>query len=1302
MSSFSRAFDQKVSAILAIVTLAASTSFAATTSTGDISPANIATWTKNTTGTIGNTGIGAVTVNNGSTLLSNTATLGQASGSNGSVSIDGAGSTWATVNLSVGASGNGSLEITNAGTVNNAFANVANSAGSVGTVLIDGAGSLWTNADANLGYGGDGTLTIRNAGNANCSNINVGYNVGSSGTLLVDGVGSLFNGAFPTIGYGGSGTLTISNGGSATNADSTLGYNAGSVGNASVTGVASLWTTSSLTVGDSGIGHLSIANGATVTATDSDLGLQPGSTGTVSVDGPNSAWKASDLTVGFSGNASLAITGGGNVQSIFVSIGYNAGSIAMVTVDGPGSTWSSSSTLTVGFSGKGTLSVTNGGNVTNGPASYIGENAGSIGTVTIDGPASTWSTGYLAIGFSGNATLTITNGAHVNVSSVLSQSSIGSGTGSNGIATIDGPSSAWTTSYQFYVGQSGNGTLNITDGATVTVGQALYVAYAVSSTGLINFGSVGGTLATQSLYASPTQFTGNGTINTNGLVTDMSIQFDATHGLKQSLTWNDAGQNVSVNLDMSGISMAPGDLGAGYQGVGSLTIQEGIAVTAANVYLGFKTGSVGTGIISGNGSACSATNLYVGNSGNASLSILNDGSMTVSATAAVGENTGSVGTVVVDGIGSALHGNVLSIGNSGTGTLVISWGAVVSANQTYVSGTVGFGSNGGVLTTQTLYFSSPSQFTGTGTINTAGLVADGVLVFDSSHGLTQNFSWNSPTQNVTLALDLTGQSGPIGDLGAGFLGTGVLTIDAGASVTSANGTFGVNAAAVGTGIVSGAGSMWTNTSIYLGKSGKGILNVTNGGTINTSADSFIGYGTGSGVATVQGAGSTWSGRNFYVDYTGPGTLNVLDGGSVRGTGQVVIGDIFGSGGTVNVDDSGSILTIPQITIGQNTTGTLTIRNGGTVNSTQSTIGAKGTVIVDGNGSSWAASALTVGSFFGNGTLVISTGGSVTAQSVSISPGSLLSIDAGDGSTLDDHTGSFSDSGTLRLKAVPGALAGSYAPILAASWSGLSSVQALGGSWNNTTHTFIVAAAATGASGQPVFLNLAQTQRALITDASSAHMLQLGFQAATTNSNITLTAAPINASQNLSLQSALNANESILAGWTVTTTGSGYATGSPVFVSVGVGANYTTSALAIWQFNGSTWTPYAPADLAYDGTYTNFTATALGGYAIVTTYDLLGDANLDGKVDLTDLNIVLNNLGTTTSLRSAGNFDGQPTIDLTDLNDVLNNLGTTYATNNAGLAISTPEPSSLGIIAMVTPLLFHRRRRQYQNINCPHP
>ena len=109
-------------------------------------------------------------------------------------------------------------------------------------------------------------------------------------------------------------------------------------------------------------------------------------------------------------------------------------------------------------------------------------------------------------------------------------------------------------------------------------------------------------------------------------------------------------------------------------------------------------------------------------------------------------------------------------------------------------------------------------------------------------------------------------------------------------------------------------------------------------------------------------------------------------------------------------------------------------------------------------------------------------------------------------------------------------------------------------------------------------------------------------------------------------------------------------------------------------------------------FTTFGGQSVDGNSILLAPELLGDANADGSVDLNDLNMVLNNLGTANTNWTAGNFDNAATIDLTDLNDVLNDLGLTTASTGSianvqsPVTTSAPEPASLLLIAAV-PLLL---------------
>ena len=111
----------------------------------------------------------------------------------------------------IGDSTTGKLTIQNGGTLSNGLGEVGVGFGAVGTVTVDGAGSSWTNsANLILGDTGAGTLTVQNGGKVSNVIGLLGSNAGSAGTATVDGAGSSWSssgGLF--VGSSGIGMLTI-------------------------------------------------------------------------------------------------------------------------------------------------------------------------------------------------------------------------------------------------------------------------------------------------------------------------------------------------------------------------------------------------------------------------------------------------------------------------------------------------------------------------------------------------------------------------------------------------------------------------------------------------------------------------------------------------------------------------------------------------------------------------------------------------------------------------------------------------------------------------------------------------------------------------------------------------------------------------------------------------------------------------------------------------------------------------------------------------------------------------------------
>ncbi|WP_426535639.1 autotransporter outer membrane beta-barrel domain-containing protein [Bradyrhizobium sp. McL0615] len=158
-------------------------------------------------------------------------------------------------------------------------------------------------------------------------------------------------------------------------------------------------------------------------------------------------------------------------------IADNAGSVGTATVDGAGSTWTNSSDFYVGHAGTGTLTIRNGGAVSN-VYGFIGNFAGATGAVTVDGAGSSWANADLNVGATGSGMLTIRNGGAV----TNAYGVIGADAGSIGVVTVDAAGSTWTNSGDLHIGYTGSGTLTIRNGGTVSNGYGV-IAVDPGSTG---------------------------------------------------------------------------------------------------------------------------------------------------------------------------------------------------------------------------------------------------------------------------------------------------------------------------------------------------------------------------------------------------------------------------------------------------------------------------------------------------------------------------------------------------------------------------------------------------------------------------------------------------------------------------------------------------------------------------------------------------------------------------------------------------------------------------------------------------
>jgi len=607
--------------------------------------------------------------------------------------------------------------------------------------------------------------------------------------------------------------------------------------------------------------------------------------------------------------------------------------------------------LNVGFIGTGSLAIKNGASVTISNNNFViggdlsGVATSANGTVVLDASSlsvtgTPATSGTIFVGASGTGSFTVQNGA--TVSTV--DSYVGHLLGTTGTVTVTGAGTTWTNSDgggngQNIVGNEGNGTFNVLNGAMVTVEAGTIVGASPTGTGTINISGIGSTWT-----ASNITLLGGNTLSDGG------------HG---TINVSDGGSYVAHNQVVIGFKDG---------GTGQFNVTSGATVTVDNnaiVNLGLFPGATGTLTISGAGSLWDASaggDMYVGGNpggfapagGTGIVNVLDGGALNMQGAIYLGRgSSGGNGTLNVSGVGSSVSlttaSDSLFIGYTGIGALNISGGAQVT-NDGYA------------------YVGYAQGSLGTVTIDGAGS------------------TWTS--------------NGPVTVIGgndfSGPGGTGVVTVRNGGTFNTNDAALGLDTTelAAGTVNVTGVGSTWNAANIYVGYSGTGAINIADGGVVNSSGSMSIGEcACSSGTASVSGGSKLNVGSDLYVGNFGNGTmivsgqgtnvsvggglfvglaatgaLTVQDGASVTASDAILGFNPGASLGTVNVTGAGSKLTISNsLVVGYGFDGgVLTILDGGLVD-------VGNGVTSDGRITVGAGSVMNAGSFSLSGTATTTFG-----------------------------------------------------------------------------------------------------------------------------------------------------------------------------------------------------------------------------------------------------------------------------------------------------------------------------------------
>lgn len=931
-----------------------------------------------------------------------------------------------------------------------------------------------------------------------------------------------------------------------------LGSNFGQTGTLTVDGgglTLASGLNPSASIGASGAGNLTVQGGGSFTSGSSYIALNTGSTGTATVTGSNSLWTVKDFgyfDVGSSGAGTLDILAGGRVnasQTSYTSVGNDNGASGAVTVSGTGSRFDS------------------------GSFTYIGGAAGSTGTVTVSGSGAIYAGQTVYVGVSATpytpgsgplnakGTLRLEGGATGTAISMNVGYGASIGNTAEGHLEITGTGSTLTVTNAVRLGQNEGATMAAAGTLLVEAGGRLNSAGGVigQSLGTVGTATVTGT---SSLWANSGSTVtvgqgGKGTLEiaAGGSVTSNQGAMSTEAGSIAELTITGANSNWStVSNFTTGASGTPGQAGSATIGIfagGTLSLGGGGSTADFRAYktTAITVDGAGSTFIAKPNSFGTISDFVLGGAGTGNAITVSAGGAFKVGRADLTTTATSDVAVSISGDGSVWQSVGLKLGGAGSASFLLDDGATAETGVTEVV------IDGTGLVVPRLTVSNDAAFTSTGSVR-IGKGGSGELLVASGGALESSFLFLGEDAGSIGKATVTGAGSTITtttSLVVGFSGTGTLVVEAGGDVVS-------DAASInhGSARITGAGSTWTfphtpPSFATLSVGPDGTLTVDEGGAIDLG-HTYSGLSV-SGAMVLEDTGSRIDADVFIADGDAllQGHSQILGGAvlstdyGVIGTGGIVNNVLKQGNGKVTVNGAGSQWLIAEtLDVGEHGTGALVISGGGTVSADEGFIGSfylsgrgNGTATVTGTGSLWSnTGALRVGDY-GDGILDVTAGGRVT------SAGGHVGAQTG-------STGSATVNGAGSLWEITGALA------IAASGTGTLSLE-------NGGAVTVTGATSVGALGELAFGDGAAAGTLTTTGIANAGTISFN------NTGSVTLAAPITGNGTLS---KTGAGAAILTG-TSTYSGATSVSGGQLYVNGSLGnSTVTVGSGATLGGNGS--------------------------------------------------------------------------------------------------------------------------------------